>query len=222
MNVVTNSFDAEQGMAGGASVNVQIKSGTNTLQRLGVRVPARTTSCAPATTSFPADQDKTKDNKNVFGGTIGGPIKRDKLFYFVSVESTVQRTIGGPYVTQASGSASQFLSLPTGGDPQRQLLGHRHGHLRSADRRRQRHGPRAVRLRQLSGITSTADPRFDACNFIPASRHQPGREEHPGATCRSRSLPGNANNYFAVPDYSSDFHKIDSKVTWNATNRPQS
>ena len=32
VNVVTNSFDAEQGMAGGASVNVQIKSGTNTLR----------------------------------------------------------------------------------------------------------------------------------------------------------------------------------------------
>src|SRR5438552_9406402 len=29
VNVVTNSFDAEQGMAGGAAVNVQIKSGTN-------------------------------------------------------------------------------------------------------------------------------------------------------------------------------------------------
>ena len=39
VNVVTNSFDAEQGMAGGASVNVQIKSGTNAPARLGVPVP---------------------------------------------------------------------------------------------------------------------------------------------------------------------------------------
>jgi hypothetical protein len=29
VNVVTNSFDAEQGLAGGAAINVQIKSGTN-------------------------------------------------------------------------------------------------------------------------------------------------------------------------------------------------
>src|SRR2546425_1185749 len=29
VNVVTNSFDAEQGLAGGAAVNVQIKGGTN-------------------------------------------------------------------------------------------------------------------------------------------------------------------------------------------------
>ena len=32
VNVVTNSFDAEQGLAGGSAINVQIKSGTNTLQ----------------------------------------------------------------------------------------------------------------------------------------------------------------------------------------------
>ena len=31
VNVVTNSFDAEQGLAGGSAINVQIKSGTNTL-----------------------------------------------------------------------------------------------------------------------------------------------------------------------------------------------
>ena len=35
VNVVTNSFDAEQGMAGGAAVNVQIKSGTNQFHGTG-------------------------------------------------------------------------------------------------------------------------------------------------------------------------------------------
>ena len=29
VNIVTNSFDAEQGLAGGAAVNLQTKSGTN-------------------------------------------------------------------------------------------------------------------------------------------------------------------------------------------------
>jgi len=32
VNVVTNSFDAEQGLAGGSAINVQIKSGTNTIR----------------------------------------------------------------------------------------------------------------------------------------------------------------------------------------------
>ena len=41
VSVVTNSFDADQGMAGGASVNVQVKSGTNQLSGIAVRVRAR-------------------------------------------------------------------------------------------------------------------------------------------------------------------------------------
>jgi hypothetical protein len=36
VNITTNSFDAEQGAAGGAAVNVSFKSGTNQLQRRGV------------------------------------------------------------------------------------------------------------------------------------------------------------------------------------------
>ena len=38
VNVVTSSFDADQGMAGAAAVNVQVKSGTNIFKRLGVRL----------------------------------------------------------------------------------------------------------------------------------------------------------------------------------------
>ena len=33
--------------------------------------------------------------RNIFGGTFGGPIKRDKAFFFVDYEGTEQRT-GGP------------------------------------------------------------------------------------------------------------------------------
>ena len=43
VSVVTNSFDAEQGMAGGASVNVQIKSGTNNVHGSGE--PFGSTTC---------------------------------------------------------------------------------------------------------------------------------------------------------------------------------
>ena len=123
VNVVTNSFDAEQGMAGGASVNVQIKSGTNALHGSAPSSHAKRS----RNYFLPADQDKTKDTKHVFGGTVGGPIKRDKVFYFVSLENTMQRAIGGPYVTQATGSASQFLSIPTA-DPVGNFW-HRLGHL---------------------------------------------------------------------------------------------
>lgn len=217
VSVVTNSFDAEQGMAGGASVNVQIKSGTNTLH--GSAFEYLTHDKMRARNYFlPANLAKTKDNKSVFGGTIGGPIKRDKLFYFVSVESTVQRTIGGPYVSQASGSASQFLSLPTAairsgnfsGTPQviyDPLTGAINGT-----------GRVPFAYANCPGVTSTTDPRFSSCNFIPAGRiNQVSKNIL--AYLPQPTQSGNANNYFAVPDYQSDFHKIDTKVTWNAGNR---
>ena len=216
VNVVTNSFDAEQGMAGGASVNVQIKSGTNTLH--GSAFEYITHDKLRARNFFlPATLEKTKDNKNVFGGTVGGPIKRDKVFYFVSVESTVQRTIGGPYVSQASGSASQFLSLPPAAIRGGNFSGT--GTVIYDPNTGAANGTGRVPFAFANcGLTSTTDARFDACNFIPANRINQV-STNILAYLPQPQFPGNVNNYFAVPDYKSDFHKIDSKVTWNASNK---
>ena len=43
VNVVTSSFDADQGMAGAAAVNVQVKTGTNNFHGIGVRIRGRRT-----------------------------------------------------------------------------------------------------------------------------------------------------------------------------------
>ena len=48
VGIVTNSFDADQGMAGGASVNVQVKSDTDTLTAR-VRYPDGREPSRPAT-----------------------------------------------------------------------------------------------------------------------------------------------------------------------------
>jgi hypothetical protein len=86
VSVVTNSFDADQGMAGGAAVNVQVKSGTNTIS--GSLFEYITDSALKNRPYFlPAGTGKGKDNKNIFGGTLGGPIVRNQLFFFFSVES---------------------------------------------------------------------------------------------------------------------------------------
>ncbi|HXI40691.1 MAG TPA: carboxypeptidase regulatory-like domain-containing protein, partial [Bryobacteraceae bacterium] len=88
VNVVTNSFDAEQGLAGGAAINVQIKSGTN--QMHGSAFEYHSDQHLKAwPESVPAGQsEKPKLVYNQFGGTLGGPIKKDKLFYFVSYEGS--------------------------------------------------------------------------------------------------------------------------------------
>ena len=94
VNISTSSFDAEQGMAGGAAVTVATKSGTNQVrgsafwyhdnQHLYARpFFYRINEVKPAL---------PKSINNIPGGTIGGPIVKNKLFYFFSFERTWQRT----------------------------------------------------------------------------------------------------------------------------------
>src|SRR5262249_41705787 len=90
VNVVTNSFDAEQGLAGGAAINVQIKSGTNDFHGSAFEYHANHKLNAKDFFT-PVDRGKNKFLQNQYGGTFGGPIKRDKLFFFASYEGTKNR-----------------------------------------------------------------------------------------------------------------------------------
>jgi len=100
VNVVTNSFDAEQGMAGGAAVNVQIKSGTN--QFHGSVHEFHTDQNFAARNYFQTDPKifptKNVNIQNQYGGTFGGPVLKDKLFFFADYEGTSQRQKAGPDV----------------------------------------------------------------------------------------------------------------------------
>jgi len=114
VNIVTNSFDAEQGMAAGAAVNVRIKSGTN--QFHGTANWFHTDQNFAALNYFqPPSTKKNRNNQNQFGGTFGGPIKKDKLFFFVDYERTTQRGKAGP-VTRTLPTAQMltgdFSNLP--------------------------------------------------------------------------------------------------------------
>ena len=101
VNVVTNSFDAEQGLAGGAAVNLQIKSGTNQFHGSGFLYHFD-----QKLSAYPYFSDPTAPNPkyiyNQGGGTIGGPIKQNKAFFFVSYERTSERQ-----------NAQSFLDVPT-------------------------------------------------------------------------------------------------------------
>jgi outer membrane receptor protein involved in Fe transport len=90
VNITTGSFDAEQGMAGGAAMTVVTKSGTNVIHGSGFWFHDNQHLLAQPYYRA-ATFVKPKSIFNQFGGTIGGPIKKDKLFYFFSFERTVQR-----------------------------------------------------------------------------------------------------------------------------------
>jgi len=82
--VITNSFDAEYGRNSGAVVNVVTKSGTNDLHGSLYEFFRNDVLNAHGFTFQPTPKPPFKQNQ--FGGTLGGPIKKDKTFIFGSYE----------------------------------------------------------------------------------------------------------------------------------------
>jgi len=101
VNVVTASSGADVGVENGGGVRVHIKSGTNTLH--GSAYWYNIINALQAKPYFtPSDVANPKYVDNNAGGTLGGPIIKNKLFFFGSYE--------GDFLRQASGS---LYTLPT-------------------------------------------------------------------------------------------------------------
>jgi len=84
----TNNFSAEYGYAPGAVVSVVTKSGTN--QFHGSVFEFLRNGDLNARNFFAATRDSLK--RNQFGGTFGGPLIKNKLFFFFSVQRTTTRS----------------------------------------------------------------------------------------------------------------------------------
>jgi outer membrane receptor protein involved in Fe transport len=93
VNVVTNSYSAEQGTAGGAAVNVIVKSGTNKFHATAWGYD--TNSHFRARNEFQTTPTNPRNIVAQFGGNLGGPVIKDKLFFFANVERTTQRVAAG-------------------------------------------------------------------------------------------------------------------------------
>ncbi len=91
--ITTQNFDAELGKAVSAVVTAQTRSGTNTFHgsaydfRTGNANYARDPSSAEA----PRQQRLPPGLKNRFGGSIGGPALKDRLFFFFNYEAQRQK-----------------------------------------------------------------------------------------------------------------------------------
>src|SRR4029453_7931358 len=87
VDVSTSSFDAEQGMAGGAGVTVITKSGTNQFRGSAFEgFNSDKLNAKPYFFGAGPWPDKLPVKTNNYGATLGGPIKRSKLFFFGSFE----------------------------------------------------------------------------------------------------------------------------------------
>jgi len=92
VNISTNNFDAEQGMTGGAAVTVTTKSGTNQLHGSAFAFHSNNVLRAYTWDENRAGvKDKPKGIRNIDGYSLGGPIKKSKLFFFTDWEGTFER-----------------------------------------------------------------------------------------------------------------------------------
>jgi hypothetical protein len=93
--VISNTFDAEYGRNSGAVVNVVTKSGTN--QWHGNVYEYFRNKVLNAQGFF--NTVKPQFNQNQFGGTFGGPIRKDRTFFFTSFEGRrVRQGVSGELV----------------------------------------------------------------------------------------------------------------------------
>ena len=84
--VLANGFSAEFGRSAGGALNVVTKSGTNAIQGSGFGY-FRTEALKSTLDDIDGDEIPNNDfSQQFFGGSIGGPLVRDKAHYFVAVE----------------------------------------------------------------------------------------------------------------------------------------
>lgn len=105
----TENPAADQGHGSGAQIALVTKSGTNTLHGSLYEFVRNTATSANSFFNNLSGIPRQKLNRNVFGGTAGGPIRTDKLFFFVNYEgrrddseSTAVRVVPSATLRQGS------------------------------------------------------------------------------------------------------------------------
>lgn len=95
--IQTSTYDSSYGRNSGANVNVVTKSGTNEFHGTGFEFFRNTV--LNANDFFLKNSELQRGvpntegvlNQNQYGGVLGGPVKKDKLFFFVSIQDTWQK-----------------------------------------------------------------------------------------------------------------------------------
>lgn len=94
VNIATNNFDADIGMAGGAAQTVVTKSGTNEFHGSGFWFQNHDELNANSFFNNAGELQKAPLSRHTYGGTLGGPILKEKLFFFGSYEKFRDRRGG--------------------------------------------------------------------------------------------------------------------------------
>ena len=122
--IITNDFSAEYGRSIGGVINVQLKSGTNKYHGTVFEFVRNEKLDAANYFINSTGLEKPPYRLNQFGGALGGPIKKDKAFFFMDYEGSRNRYTGqagyGANVPSESTSGPGLFMLPStaerGGD----------------------------------------------------------------------------------------------------------
>jgi len=193
-NVATNANDAEQGLAGGASVNVMLKSGSNATH--GGFYEYNTDSAFEANNFFSNSSGIKKppllvDNNT--GGFLGGHIIKNKLFYFGSYEGDFNHSAN-----------SGVLSIPNASN----LTGNMSG------------SPTAIFDPATGNADGTGKTQFPG-NIIPSTRFDPVvLKIIPNIPATNvGGAAADINNFYINDANVYNLHKIDTKVDYNVTSK---
>jgi hypothetical protein len=196
VNITTNNFDAEQGMAGGAAITVVTKSGTNDFRGSGFWFHDNN-ELKGRNFFLPADQDIPAGSRNMAGGTFGGPIARDHVFFFGSYDGTFERVdrFQNVSVPDAALRAGDFSGVPT------------------------------IIYDPLTGNPDGTGRQPFPNNQIPADRLSPAAQRMLGfiplPNQPGTGLGGLTQNFFNQGIQRMDRHQFDIKMNWNRTSAHQ-
>ena len=190
VNMVTNSPDVAQGLASGATINVQLKSGTNRFH--GELYEYHEDNALEARPFFlPANQGKPKSIDNDFGGTLGGPIIKNRLFFFASYEGDFLRQVSGEFGTVPTDAIKNGNFLGTGTTIYDPSTGNPDG----------------------TGKTPFANDQI--LNISPVAQKLDAMVPEPNT-----SIFGTyTNNFYGNLPTHYNLQKIDAKVDWDATSK---
>ena len=193
VNISTTNHDPELGRSTGAVTNVMIKSGTNAFH--GSAYEFLQNSAFDARAFFNPSVGHLV--YNYFGGSIGGPIKKNKLFFFANYLRTEDHEAN-----------TNLISIPSNE--------FRTGDL-SGDAKHQVYDP-TTGLQDGSGQNRVPFPG----NIIPASRINPVSAKilsYLPATNQPVVPTAQTNDYFALLPAQKTNNQIDSKVDWTLTDK---
>jgi len=206
ISITTGSMDAETGMASGAAITVVTKSGTNIFKGSAFEFfNNQKLNASPYYFGRGAAPTKLPIERQIFGGTLGGPIRRNQLFFFGSYEGYLSRL-----------EQYAFFSVPDAA-------------LRNGDFRNAFNTNNTLQLiydpASATLTSATAGRQQFTNNIIPASRIHPTAQKilamYPLPNVEGTGAGGLTNNYRTVRRNTTDRHNFDFKMNWNRTRTHQ-